>query len=398
MRPLEGLFVLDLAQYLAGPSATLRLADLGARVVKLERPGSGDACRRLRLADLVLPHEADSDSAGRADSAASADRSDRSDSLLFHTINRGKESVAVDLADPADRSRLLQLVPHADVLVHSFRPGALDRFGLDYAAVAELNPRLVYAHVSGYGEEGPWRSLPGQDLLVQARSGLAWLNGTAADPPEPLGLSVVDHLAGAYLVEGVLACLVRRGVTGRGGLVQVSLLEAAMDLQFEVFTGYLNGGGTPIRSEVSAAHPFVGGQYGIYQTSDAWIALAMGSLSLLGELLGVPDLAATPEAPHGLDRDAVKRALAGVLRTRTTSDWLAILVPAGYWCAEVRDWPALEESGVLDALRMVVEHRTDERAFRGTRCPVRIDGQVLAAPGVAPRLGEHAELPGGQAD
>jgi crotonobetainyl-CoA:carnitine CoA-transferase CaiB-like acyl-CoA transferase len=246
--------------------------------------------------------------------------------------------------------------------------------------------------------------LPGQDLLVQARTGLAWLGGTASDPPEPIGLSVVDQLAGAYLVQGVLACLVRRNVTGRGGLVQVSLLEAAMDLQVEVFTAYLNGGGTPVRSAVSAAHPFLGAPYGIYQTRDGWLALAMGPLPRLAELVGVPDLLDVTAQDGDADpagarnepwstRDAVKRRLATVLSTRTTGEWLSILEPAGYWCAEVRDWPALEESGALDALRLVAECRSDGRTFRTTRCPIRIDGQPLQVGGVGPRLGQHSALP-----
>ena len=373
--PLDGLLVLDFAQYLAGPSATLRLADLGARVVKIERPGAGDGSRQMRLADLVVG--ADGVRRGGPDGA--------DDSLLFHTINRGKESLAVDLRDEDDRARLTGLVERADVLVHSFRPGALERYGLDHAAVAGLNPRLVYAHVSGYGDDGPWRLLPGQDLLVQARSGLAWLNGTAADPPEPLGLSVVDQLAGAQLVQGILALLVRRGVTGRGGLVEVSLLEAAVDLQFEVFTSYLNGGATPDRSAVSAAHPYVGAPYGIYQTADGWLALAMGSLPLLGDLLGLPELSG--------GRDEVKRRIAAALVGRGTADWLAVLEPAGYWCAEVRDWPALEESGMLDALGLVVDCGPPDRGFRTTRCPVRIDGEALARTTAGPRLGAHAALP-----
>lgn len=223
MRPLEGLVVLDFAQFLAGPSAALRLADLGARVIKVERPGTGDGCRQLRLADLTMDDE----------------------SLLFHTINRGKESIVVDLGDAADRSRLTGLVRRADVLIHSFRPGALDRFGFDYESLRAVNPRFVYAHVSGYGPSGPWASEPGQDLLVQARTGMAWLGGRADDAPTPLPLSVVDQVTGAYLVQGVLACLVRRGITNAGGLVEVSLFEAAMDLQIEAFTAYLNGGGLP---------------------------------------------------------------------------------------------------------------------------------------------------------
>jgi crotonobetainyl-CoA:carnitine CoA-transferase CaiB-like acyl-CoA transferase len=360
MLPLDGLLVLDLAQYLAGPSAALRLSDLGARVVKVERPDGGDGGRRLGLAG----------------------QSPNDDSLLFHTINRGKESVTANLGDPGDRSRLLALVREADVLIHSFRPGALDRFGLDFASVSAVNPRLVYAHVTGYGDS-VWRDRPGQDLLVQARSGLVWLNGRAGGPPEPFGLSVVDQTAGAYLVQGVLACLVRRSVTGSGGLVEVSLFEAAMDLQFEVFTAYLNGGGLPRRSAESAGHPYLGAPYGIYQTSDGWVALAMGSLEQLGALLGIPGLDSTWDA-----RDETKRRLAEALVSRATADVLSVLEPAGYWCAEVRDWPALEASGALESLDLVVECGTDAtKRFRTTRCPVRIDGRALARTELGPPLG-----------
>ncbi|WP_460520842.1 CaiB/BaiF CoA transferase family protein [Flindersiella endophytica] len=358
--PLDGLLVLDLAQYLAGPSAALRLSDLGARVVKVERPDGGEGGRRLGLAG----------------------NSPDGDSLLFHTINRGKESVTANLGDPDDRERVLSLVREADVLIHSFRPGALERFGLDFAALSAVNPRLVYAQVTGYGDSA-WRDRPGQDLLVQARSGLVWLNGRADGPPEPFGLSVVDQTAGAYLVQGVLACLVRRGVTGRGGLVEVSLFEAAMDLQFEVFTAYLNGGGLPRRSAESAGHPYLGAPYGIYRTADGWIALAMGSLEQLGGLLGLPDLDGDWDR-----RDETKRRLASALVSRTTAEVLSVLEPAGYWCAEVRDWPALEASGVLDSLDLVVECGTDgSKRFRTLRCPVRIDGHALARTELGPPLG-----------
>ncbi|MBU6335414.1 MAG: CoA transferase, partial [Chloroflexi bacterium] len=159
--PLDGLLVLDFSQFLAGPSCALRLADLGARVIKLERPGVGDLARQLYISDLALDGE----------------------STLFHSINRNKQSVAVDLKQPADLARVRRLIGHADVLIQNFRPGVMARLGLDAPAALALNPRLVYASVTGYGEEGPWRDRPGQDLLAQACSGLTWLNGDAGRPP-----------------------------------------------------------------------------------------------------------------------------------------------------------------------------------------------------------------------
>ena len=369
--PLDGLVVLDLAQYLAGPSAALRLADLGARVVKVERPGSGDGSRALALRrQFVGP-----------------------DSLLFHTINRGKESITADLADPGDRAALQDWIRRADVLIHSFRPGTLERRGLGSADVARLNAGLVYASVSGYGEAGPWQQDPGQDLLVQARSGMSWLSGANDAPPTPIGLSLVDQYAGSLLVQGILACLVRRGsgrAGARGGRVQVSLLEAAMDLQFEAFTAYLNGAGTPQRSALSPAHPYNEAPYGIYRTADGWVALAMGPLPTLAQALDLPDLEqGLAGVGWGEVRDLVKARLTRRLAQSPTATVLAALAPHGFWCAEVLDWPALVASGALAGLDLLVDRKVEQTAVQMLGCPVRIDGRRRSAEGAGPPLGRR---------
>ena len=174
MRPLEGLLVIDFSQFLAGPSASLRLADLGARVVKIERPQGGDLCRQLYISNLELDGV----------------------STLFHSINRNKESFAADLKNPQDCERVRELLRHADVTIQNFRPGVMEKLGFDYETVRALNPRLVYGEVTGYGNQGPWRNKPGQDLLLQSLSGLTWLSGNADQPPVPFGLAVVDLFAG----------------------------------------------------------------------------------------------------------------------------------------------------------------------------------------------------------
>ena len=144
-------------------------------------------------------------------------------------------------------------------MIQNFRPGVIEKAGLGYEAVAAMNPRIVYGEITGYGKTGPWRTKPGQDLLVQSLSGLPWLNGDAEQPPVPFGLAVSDMMAGAHLVQGILACLVRRGISGKGGLVEVSLLESTLDLQFEVLTTYLNDSGKlPQRSAVNNAHAYTG--------------------------------------------------------------------------------------------------------------------------------------------
>ena len=371
-RPLEGVLVLDFSQFLAGPSCCLRLADLGAEVIKVERPQGGDLSRRLYLADQAFG----------------------GDSALFHTINRNKQSFAADLKNPLDLQRAKALIARADVMVHNFRPGVMERLGLDYATVADLNPRIIYAAISGYGSEGPWRTKPGQDLLVQAMSGLAWLSGDAAQGPVPMGVSIADLMSGAHLCQGVLALLVRRARTGLGGRVEVSLFESAMDMQFEQFTAFLNGDGQqPPRDAVNNASVYIGAPYGIYRTADGYLAVAMAPIDRLGELIGCEALRAYTD-PSGwfTERARIKSLLAAHLATRESEHWLAILEPADIWCAEVYTWPQMLEHDGFAALRLTQTIRDAEHgSLRTTRCPIRIDGAVLTSPRGAPTLGRDTD-------
>jgi CoA:oxalate CoA-transferase len=368
--PLQGLLVLDFSQFLAGPSCALRLADLGARVIKIERPISGELGRQLYISNLALD----------------------GDSTLFHSINRNKQSYGADLKNPVDLAAVKALIAQADVLIQNFRPGVMERIGLGAAELRQQHPRLVYAAVTGYGTTGPWRDKPGQDLLVQARSGVTWLNGDADRPPTPFGLAIADMFAGAHLVQGILACLVRRGISGEGGLVEVSLLESILDLQFEVLTTYLNDGGRlPQRSTVHNAHAYLGAPYGIYATNDGSIALAMGSVLRLAELLECPALAEYPDPQTWFtSRDEIKSILVDHLATQSTAYWLAKLEPADYWCADVLTWPQLLASDAYQALGMTQRvTRANGASLETTRCPIRIDGSLLTSTVGAPRVGEH---------
>ena len=370
MRPLEGLLVLDFAQFLAGPFAATRLADLGARVIKIERPGTGDICRHLYISNLSLD----------------------GDSTLFHSINRNKQSYAADLKNPADLAKVKQLIAKADVLIQNFRPGVMERIGVGPTECAALNARLVYGVVTGYGSKGPWVDLPGQDLLAQSRSGLVHLNGNAGQPPLPFGLSVADLTASAHLVQGILAALVRRGVTGQGGLVEVSLLESILDLQFELTTTFLNDGGkVPQRSAVNNGNAYLGAPYGIYATADGYLALAMGSIVKLGELLELPSLATFADPQTWFTRrDEIKKLIADHLTTRPTAHWISRLEPADYWCAEVLSWEKLWQTDAFKVLDWVQDvTRDDGPTLRTTRCPITIDGQHFKSSKGAPRVGQH---------
>jgi len=368
--PLEGLLVLDFSQFLAGPSAALRLADLGATVIKVERPVQGELCRRLYISDLEID----------------------GDSTLFHTINRNKRSYAADLKNPGDLDKVRQLIAKADVMIENFRPGVMERIGLGHAAVRALQPGIVYASVTGYGPRGPWVDLPGQDLLAQSRSGLVWLNGDADQGPVPVGLALADILTGAHMVQGILAALVQRSTKGIGCKVEVSLLESALDFQFEVLTTHLNDGGQPPRrAKHNNAHAYLSAPYGIYETQDGHLALAMGSVETLARVLDCPALSPYFDRETWfVQRDAIKQILTDHLATQPTQYWLDRLVPADYWCAPVMTWSELlEHEGfkTLDFLQDV--RRASGAVVRTTRCPIRIDGVRAGSAMVAPTVGEH---------
>lgn len=371
--PLSGLVVVDLSQFLSGPYCALRLMDLGARVIKVERPDGGDLCRRLYLTDTEIG----------------------GDSTLFHAINRGKESFAVDMKNPAELAALKTLLAKADVVMQNFRPGVIDRLGLGYEAVKAINPDVVYGSITGYGLEGPWVGRPGQDLLAQARSGVTWLNGDEEQGPVPFGLAIADMLAGAALCQGVLAALVRRGISGKGSHVETSLIEALVDFQFEVLTTYLNDGQRqPRRSEFRNAHAYLSAPYGIYPTKDGWLALAMMPIPRLADLLGMSELDPWRDDPKSWfsGRDEIKRLIAAKLATQTTDHWLSILEPADVWCAKVLDWPELMVNPGFTALDMLqTVERADNVSIRTTRSPLRVDGVRPRTSVAAPRIGEHTD-------
>jgi len=365
--PLYGLTVLEFSQYLSGPSAGLRLADLGARVIKIERPGTGDACRQLSIKNLWVD----------------------GDSLLFHTINRNKESFTADLKSPEGLQNIKRLIARADVLTHNFRPGVMESAGLGYEEVKAINPKLIYGAISGYGKEGPWKHRPGQDLLLQSMSGLAYTTGNEKDNPMPFGLSIADSLCGAQLVQGILAALVRRQHSGVGGLVEISMMESLLDFQFEFLTTYHSSGQLPKRSRNNNGNPLLSAPYGIYATADGHIAIAMVNIPQLAKAIGSNDLAAYRQDQAFSHRDEIKALLARHLVERPAAHWLELLHAEDMWAMEVLDWRTLTSSEGYKVLEME-QPVTTARGKRviTTRCPIRIDGQRLFSEKAAPSLGQ----------
>lgn len=373
-KPLEGILVLEFCQFLAGPSAGLKLADLGARVIKIERPVKGDACRQLAIKNLFVDE----------------------DSLLFHTINRNKESYAADLKNPEDLELLRKLIAKADVMTHNFRPGVMEKIGLDYGSVQSINPRIVYAAVTGYGNEGPWAAKPGQDLLVQSVSGLTQLSGNREDGPVPFGLSVTDIMCGNHLTQGIIAALIKRAKTKKSVLIEVSLLESALDVQFEVLTTYLNDGGQlPYRSNVrGSAHAYLSAPYATYETKDGYLALAMGNLSKISQLIGCDISEYYTDVSASFDnRDEILEVLGKTFINQNNQYWLDLLEPADIWCAAVLNYKEAVELKVFKTqqIRQKLD-LGDGRTIDTTRLPLRIDGHKLYAAKAAPKIGADNEM------
>lgn len=372
MKPLENITVLEFCQYLAGPSAGLRLADLGARVIKIEKPVKGDEGRHLAVKNLFAGEN----------------------SVLFHTINRNKESYVANLKSIPDLEKVKKLIAKADVLTHNFRPGVMERLGLDYDTVKAIHPEIVYGVITGYGNKGPWKNKPGQDLLVQSISGLTWLSGDRKDPPTPFGVSIADIICGNHLTQGILAALIRRNKTKTGALIEVNLLASLIDFQFEVITTYLNDGGKlPDRAGKGNAHAYLSAPYGIYETSDGYMVIAMGDLGYLGEKLGFPGLTEYQNKKDWFTkRDEIIETLSAFLKQKPTGQWLSLLEPAGIWCAEVCDYNTfLNHEGykVLQMNQQIKIHHNG--TMMTTRCPVRIDGERLFYSKGGPLLGENTE-------
>ena len=371
-RPLEGLTVLEFSQFLSGPYAGLRLSDLGARVIKIERPEVGDLCRTLYISDTDL----------------------EGDSTLFHSINRNKESFSANLKDTKDLELVKKLIAKADIITQNFRPGVIERIGLDYESVKKINPQIVYGSISGYGSDGPWKDLPGQDLLAQSRTGLVWLNGNGGEAPTPMGLAVADMLAGHSLVEGILAGVIKRFKTNQGCHIETSLVEALLDFQFEVLTTYFNDGNRkPVRSKYNNAHAYLSAPYGIYKTKDGYVAIAMTPLPKLGELLDLEFLKNLHDQKLWFtERDEIKKKIGDWVVNQSTQEILKILEPADIWCAEVLDWENMLKHEGFKKLDMTQRIKSlDGLDIKTLRCPIRVDGEIFKSDLAAPKVGQDNE-------
>ena len=369
--PLAGVRVLDFTALLQGPLATQILADLGADVVKLEKAG-GEWMRQWGIFMARTHGETDA----------------------FLSVNRNKRSVEIDLRNPKDRERVLQLVDRADVVVENFRPGVMDRLDLGYESLKKRNPRLVYAASSGYGRTGPYVKRPGQDYLMQALTGSMWLAGRRDDPPLLMPLAVVDQFTGLHLVVGILAALQHRGTTGQGQRVDVDLLSCALALQQQELTVFLNHGKLGERPRENIGHPGLTAPGGVYRTQDGYMMLAMFPCPKLGEILGLAWLAEFDTNEKMLEsRDEIYRRLAGHFLAQSTAHWIELLSARDVWCAPVQQHAQLESDPQIAHKKLfwTVPYAEGAESYRTVGSPFTFSSGPLTVRRGAPRSGQHNE-------
>lgn len=372
--PLAGVHVLDLSRVLAGPYATMILGDLGADVVKVEQPGLGDDTRHW--GPPFIPTDQ-----GR-------------ESTYYLSANRNKRSITLDLKDPAERPFIEDLVRWADVVVENFRPGVMDRLGLDDATLEALNPGVVRLSISGFGDDGPEHHRVGYDLILQAEGGLMSITGPVEGPMMKVGVPIADITAGLYAVIGILAGLVERVRSGRGQRVSTSLLAGQIALHVFQGTRYLIAGEVPPLS--GNRHPSIV-PYGLFRVADGPMIIAVGNDAIWQRFAPLVDLdPAHPDfVTNGLrvlNTDALDVAMAPALERRTVAEWLTIFDEAGVPAAEVKTFDAVYESEQVRQQGLVwrAEHETlGPIDLPGS--PLRFSRTPIGVHHAPPTLGQHSE-------
>lgn len=370
--PLAGVTVLDLTRVLSGPYCTMLLADMGARVIKVEQPGRGDDTR-----GWGPPFVGD-------------------ESTYFLSINRNKESVTVDFTRPEGRGVLDRLIARADVMIENFRPGTLERRGLGYATLGPRHPRLIYASLSGYGHTGPRSAEPGYDAVLQGESGLMSITGPASGSPHRFGVAIVDIVTGMFAAQGILLALIARDRTGRGQHVDVSMLDSAAALLTYQAGIVFATGDSPGR--MGNRHPSIA-PYDTFEASDGTLVLAVGNdeqWQRFCRVAGLEELAADARFLTNAGRvrsyAALEPVLAATLRTRTRAEWTSALMAAGVPAGPVRAVAEVLADPQLAAREMVVPlaHQT-AGPISVLGVPAKLSGTPGAVRTPPPTLGQHTD-------
>ncbi len=373
--PLSGLRVLDLTIALAGPMCSQRMGEMGANIIKIEAPGGGDFSRYSTMAGITK----------------------FGDATTFVTLNRNKRSLVLDLKSDAGREALYRMVRDADVLIQNFRPRVAGKLGIDYATLSAINPRLVYGSISGYGEDGPLKDRPGQDLLLQSFTGLTMNAGRSTELPHPSPLYMVDVSASHQLTEGVLAALVARATTGKGQEIKVTMVSAIMEMQVQELTSFMSTEGAPSRSASPQASIYMEPPYGIYACTDGHLALAQVDLNVLSDVIGEPRLKQLKTSrPRQKDTEALKHwrddiydAVAVRLATNTVAHWDVLLTEHGLWCGAVNDYAAFLAHPQTQRYLTTMTHSKGGE-YRTVAPAIRFSDDPTPSLRSSPRYGEHS--------
>jgi crotonobetainyl-CoA:carnitine CoA-transferase CaiB-like acyl-CoA transferase len=383
---LAGVRVLDLSRVLAGPWCTQILADLGADVVKVERPGSGDDTRHWGPPFLK-------DAEGR----------DTEWATYFAAANRNKRSVTIDFTRPQGQALVRRLAEQADVLVENFKLGGLKAYGLDYESLAQLNPRLIYCSITGFGQTGPYAARAGYDLLIQASSGMMSITGRPDGEPGGggmrVGVAITDVFTGIYASTAILAAMQVRHRTGRGQHIDMALLDVGMAILANQASAYLNTGKAPQRQGNS--HPSIV-PYQDFPTADGAMLLAIGNdgqFARFCEAAGHPEWASDPRfsrnTPRVAHREILIPMMEAVTRTRTTAQWVQLLEPLGVPCGPINDIAQAFADPQVAARQLVIEQPTAPGApvpvIRGVASPLRLSETPPVVRNAPPMLGEHTD-------
>ena len=366
--PLSGLRVVDLTEHMAGPFCTMILADMGAEVIKVERPGKGDSSRAM------------------------GDGSERNP--YFRYINRNKKSVTLDYKSEQGNKVFLALVKGADVLVENYRPTVMERAGLGYDVLRARNPRLIYAQLSGYGYDGPYRDKGGFDLIAQGMGGIMTVNGEPDGPPTSVGLPICDLGTGMWGVQGILAALYERQRTGQGQRVECSLLETAVGFSSWTSAGWLADGQEPTRQ---GSRHRQNAPYQRFATADGFIMIGAAGQHIwerCAHALSRPEWLEDPRFRTGRDRmrnrPALEREMEALLATQPSEHWVKVLDDAGVPCGPVYTYAQLFADPQV-VHRQLVVHTDDPELGRvpHIRTPIKMSGSAVAVRAVAPKLGQH---------
>ena len=373
MAPLAGIKVVELARVLAGPWAGQILADLGAEVVKVESPAGDDT----RTWGPPFVEYAD----GTRDAA------------YYHATNRGKRSVVADFTTPEGVALVRDLVADADVVIENFKLGGLAKYGLDYASLAAINPRLVYCSITGFGQDGPYAPRAGYDFIIQGLSGIMDLTGDPAGAPQKIGVAFADIMTGLYSVIAIQAALANREKTGRGDHIDMALFDVMVGVLGNQALNYLVSGISPVR--MGNAHPNVA-PYAVYPTSDGWFILAVGNdgqFAKFCDVAGCPDLAQDPRfvgnAARLANRAALEAAIAEATARFARDDLIARLAAAGVPAGPINSVAdAFADPQIVARGMQIAMHGTDGTPIPGVRTPIRFAHADLALGRASPRKGE----------